>query len=187
MGLFDSLIKNVVKEVAPDLDVDKFMKQAGDFVSQAAAGAKNSQQTLSYSQQTSSYEPAAPFTGFDIEEEMGPSGDSWGPTMPNEPNQFNFAGSYLDYFTGIFQTEFPEYRVSRAVGTSAKPVTVFTFWNGNTKALVVELMPQSSAAKKLRRECAQLGIPYLRYYYDHEGWWNTRSYVIRRTKAALQG
>ena len=180
MGLFDSLIKNVVKEVAPDLDVDKFMKQAGDFVSQAAAEAKNSQQT-----RTSSYEPAAPFTGFDIEEEMGPSGDSWGPVMPNEPNQFNYNGSYLDYFTEIFQTEFPGYRVARKVGTGSKPVTVFTFWQGDTKALVVEIMPQSSAAKKLRRDCAQQGIPYLRYYYNHDGWWNTRSYVIRRTKAAL--
>ena len=29
------------------------------------------------------------------------------------------------------------------------------------------------------------GIPYIRFYYDHEGWWNTKSYVIRRTSEAL--
>ena len=177
MGLFDSLIKNVVKEVAPDLDVDKLMKSAGDFVSQAAAEAKNAQNNA----------PAQSSTSWDSDEADGPSGDSWGPVMPDEPNQFNYSGSYLDYFTEIFQTEFPGYRVARKVGTSAKPVTVFTFWDGDRKALVVELMPQSSEAKKLRRDCAQEGIPYLRYYYDHEGWWNTRSYVIRRTKAALEG
>ena len=29
------------------------------------------------------------------------------------------------------------------------------------------------------------GIPYLRFYYNHEGWWNTRSYVTRRIANAL--
>ena len=182
MGLFDNLIKNVVKEVAPDLDVDKLMKQAGDFVNQATTEAKGAQHGAST--QTSG---TVADSFVDAMGDFGPSGDSWGPVMPAEPNQFNYGGTYLDYFTGIFQTEFPEYRVARKVGASAKPVTVFTFWDGDRKALVVELMPQSSAAKKLRRDCAQQGIPYLRYYYDHEGWWNTRSYVIRRTKAALAG
>ena len=55
------------------------------------------------------------------------------------------------------------------------------------KALVVELLSRSSAAAKLRRDCQREGIPYLRYYYDYEGWWNTRSYVTRRTAQALEG
>ena len=66
-------------------------------------------------------------------------------------------------------------------------MTVFTFWDGTKKALVVELMPQSSSAQKQRKVCAAEGTPYLRYYYDHDGWWNTRSYVVRRTHAALEG
>ena len=54
-------------------------------------------------------------------------------------------------------------------------------------ALIVELLPQRSSVYKLRRDCATMGIPYLRYYYDHEGWWNTYSYVTERTRAALNG
>ena len=181
MGLFDSLIKNVIKEVAPDVNVDEFVKSAGDIVKGLANEAESFAEKLPENLKAEAASAAE--TAGDYAE----SGDSWGPEMPDEPNQFNYSGTYLEYFTEIFQTEFPEYRVARAVGTSRKPVTVFTFWNGDAKALVVELMPQSSAAKKLRRDCADLGIPYLRYYYDHDGWWNTRSYVIRRTRAALKG
>lgn len=178
MGLFDSLIKNVIKEVAPDVDADDFLKSAGDIVKGLANEAESVADQLPE-------ELKASVSGASAD--AAESGDSWGPEMPDEPNQFNYSGTYLDYFTEIFQSEFPDYRVSRAVGTARKPVTVFTFWQGDTKALVVELMPQSSAAKKLRSDCAAQNIPYLRYYYDHDGWWNTRSYVIRRTKAALEG
>ena len=51
--------------------------------------------------------------------------------------------------------------------------------------VVVPILPDSSETKKLRRECQAQGVPYLRFYYDHEGWWNTRSYVTRRTRDAL--
>ena len=49
----------------------------------------------------------------------------------------------------------------------------------------IAMLGQSSAAYKIRRDCLRQGIPYLRYYYDHEGWWNTRAYVTQRTRAAL--
>lgn len=114
----------------------------------------------------------------------GPSGDSWGPNMPAEPNQFNYSGTWFEYFNEVFREEFPTYRI-----VSDRPrekYAMFTFYRGEQVALVVELLAQSSAAEKVRRDCRRAGTPYLRYYYDHEGWWNTRSYVTRRTSAALE-
>ena len=54
-----------------------------------------------------------------------------------------------------------------------------------TLALVVELLSQGSDAYRLRKQCRADGIAYLRYYYDHEGWWNTKAYVIECTRGAL--
>ena len=105
--------------------------------------------------------------------------------MPAEENQFNYPGTYIEYFDHVFKTEFPEYRI-----TCEQPKydgTLFIFWQGPQRALVVELLPQHSAAAKLRKDCLSSGIPYLRYYYDHDGWWNTYSYVRDRTRAALGG
>ena len=118
------------------------------------------------------------------EQSMGPSGRSWGPVMPNEPNQFNYPGTWYQYFENIYKTEFADYRVESELIQYRK--AVFTFYSGDKKALVVEILPSSSEAYRLRKICRAQGIPYLRYYYDHEGWWNTRSYVIDRTRGALR-
>ena len=178
MGLFDKLIKDVIKEVAPEVDVDQFVKSAGDIVkglkSEAEAFVENLPEELDIDININADNDAE-------------SGDSWGPEMPDEPNQFNYDGTYLEYFTEIFKTEFSDYILEIETSEARKPVTVFTFWDTFNKALVVELMPQSSSAQKQRKVCAAEGIPYLRFYYDHDGWWNTRSYVIRRTRAALEG
>ena len=115
-----------------------------------------------------------------------PSGFSWGEEMPDEENQFNYNGPYDRYFEEIFCAEFPSYRLERQDVPGGKRV-IFTFWDGGRKALVVELMPQSSDSQKLRRDCRASGIPYLRYYYNHDGWWNTRAYVVQRTRKALEG
>ncbi len=116
------------------------------------------------------------------------SNDPYGEEMPAEPNQYNFNGTYVQYFEGIFQTEFPAYRLTKETPKYSKG-TIFTFWNGDAKALVVELLPSSSDAKKLRKICRGTGVPYLRYYYDANdiGWWNIRSYVVERTRKALNG
>ena len=127
-----------------------------------------------------SNEPAAAATHV-----SGPSGFSWGEDMPNEPNQFNYPGAYWAYFEDIFRTEFPEYRVEKKDAYGDAKRIVYSFYDGTRKALVVELMGQSCAAKKTRADCLSQGIPYLRYYYNHEGWWNTRAYVIQRTRGAL--
>ena len=62
---------------------------------------------------------------------------------------------------------------------------IYTFFSGAGKALVVELMTESSEAVKFRNDCIKAGVPYLRFYYDHEGWWNTRSYLVGRMRGVL--
>ena len=115
-----------------------------------------------------------------------PIGQSWGPVMPAEENQFSYPGTYLEYFAHVFKEEFPEYNITygpkpRILGA------LFTFWSGTGKALVVEILPESSETVRVKKACAAQGVPYLRFYYNHHGWWNTRSYVTQRTRQALQG
>lgn len=121
------------------------------------------------------------------EEEDGPSGESWGSRMPAEENQFNFNGSYIEYFEKIFNEDFPEYRYEKERSRYSSKITVYTFYKGAKKALVIELMSCSSESKSLRSKCAAEGVPYLRYYYDYDGWWNTRAYVVKRTRSAVEG
>ena len=107
-----------------------------------------------------------------------------GGDMPDEENQFSFNGSYADYFDTVYKAEFPDYQIVHAPARD-RLATIFTFSKDGSTALIVELLSETSSAKKLRASCAAAGIPYLRFYYDHHGWWNTRSYVVGRTKAAL--
>ena len=113
-----------------------------------------------------------------------PSGFSWGENMPAEENQYNFNGPYQLYFENIFRTDFADLRFEKnAVDLSKR--TSYTFFSGASKVLVVELMSQSCSAYKLRNDCAKEGVAYLRFYFDHDGWWNTRAYVVDRMKKAL--
>lgn len=117
--------------------------------------------------------------------EETPIGRSWGERMPNEPNQYNFPGSYIQYFEDIFNREFAAYRVVRSQNPRTDKTTVYTFYDGARTALVVELLSRRADVKQLRSDCARDRIPYLRFYYDYEGWWNARSYVVRRINNAL--
>ena len=112
------------------------------------------------------------------------SGGSWGDEMPAEENQYNYNGSYTQYFENIFSTDFAAYRTERENLAGGSRV-VYTFYSGSTKALVVELMPESCSAYKLREDCRKAGVPYLRFYHNHYGWWNTRTYVTERIRKAL--
>jgi hypothetical protein len=113
------------------------------------------------------------------------SGLPWGGDYPPaEENSFTFQGTYLEYFDRIFRAEFPEYALETEQFNNGKRAVV-RFMKDGQCALVVELLNDSSSVFKLRRDTLRAGIPYLRYYYDHEGWWNTRSYVTERTRAAL--
>ena len=113
-----------------------------------------------------------------------PSGDSWGEVMPDEENQFSFSGSYSLYFLTVYREEFPEYNVEYEDVNNGR-AGIITFLQNGQPCLKVELLSQSSSACKLRRECKKSGLPYLRFYYNHHGWWNTRSYIVRRARAAL--
>ena len=114
----------------------------------------------------------------------GPSGDSWGEDMPEEDNQYKHEGAFWLYFEGIFNTEFAQYRYEKEVLVPFKRI-VYTFYSGDAKVLALELMSESCSAKKFRNDCNKTGVPYVRFYHDHDGWWNTRSYVVRRMKEAI--
>ena len=110
----------------------------------------------------------------------------WGPVMPKEENQYTFSGSYLEYFEKLFSEEFPGYQISHETDDKRyHPAEIFTFTNNGRNALIVELMSEKSSVKQLAAKCRSEGVPYLRFYYDHDGWWNTRSYVTNRVRGAL--
>lgn len=104
--------------------------------------------------------------------------------IPAEENSFNFDGPYQAYFRKVFAEEFPAYQITEEKAPHERG-TVFTFMQGGNRVLVVEVMCENCSAQKVRRQCERAGTPYLRYYYDHWGWWNTRSYVTERTRKAL--
>ena len=112
------------------------------------------------------------------------SGLSWGEEMPAEENQYNYNGTYEQYFTEIFNTEFSDCEVTKEYVRDGRGIC-YTFTKDGRKALIVELMSRKSNAQKLRNTARREGVPYLRYYIDYDGWWNTRSYVVGRTRAAL--
>ena len=126
---------------------------------------------------------AAPASAEEVP--LGPAGQSWGEYMPAEENQYNYSGDYAAYFSDIFAKDFPEYQVSRKNCDYYVKGMNYTFTQNGVKKLVVEVLSDSSSSKKTRNDCAKAGIPYLRFYYDHHGWWNTRSYVNERVKEAL--
>ena len=171
MSLLSKLLGDSKKELAPVLDALKEAAQkAGvDSILNDAQASRPAQ---------------APSPRREPERRAGAaeSGFSWGEDMPAEENQYSFQGSYLAYFDMVFSQALPQYRITRE--TSGKS-TVYSFWQGERKALVAELMSECSEANKLRSACRAQGLPYVRFYYDHDGWWNTGSYVISRTRAAL--
>ena len=117
-----------------------------------------------------------------------PSGFSWGEEMPAEENQYNYNGTYEQYFEHIFGEDFPVYRFEKTyINDYGKRRVAYTFYKDAVKVLAVELMPESSEAKKYRNECRKANIPYLRFYIDHDGWWNTRSYITERMREVMNG
>ena len=108
--------------------------------------------------------------------------------VPEEENQYNYNGTYEQYFEHVFASDFPAYRFEKSyIDDYGKHRVIYTFFSGAAKSLVIELMTESSEAVKFRNDCVKSGVPYLRFYYDHEGWWNTRSYVSERIRGALNG
>lgn len=176
MGLFSSLFNSAKREIAKDVFNEVIKDQVNSAnqnnysaPAQAPAQAPQPQQNQQYNQ------PSA---------EPSPSGFSWGENMPNEENQFNFNGPFYQYFETVFREGFPQYNITseKQKGRSAY---VYTFTSGGRTALVVEVISERSSPYAIRQRCKNNNIPYLRYYYDHDGWWNTKAYVLQRTGKAL--
>ena len=55
------------------------------------------------------------------------------------------------------------------------------------RPLAVPNLPASRVCTVAVQECAAAAIPYLRFYHNHDGWWNTRAYVTQRVRGALGG
>ena len=181
MGLFSNLFGNDGKDI--DNALNKMKNLAEDIMDD---GQINSQQSKpAAASAPSGYgEPLNNNSRPDPVYSAGPSGDSWGPSMPAEENLFNSGLGYQDYFTNIFNSSFSSYQIDKEIPYNRNAI-VFTFSQAGAKKLVVEVISDRTSPHKIKKDCRAQGIPYLRYYYDHYGWWNTKSYVIRRTSKAL--
>lgn len=109
---------------------------------------------------------------------------AYGGKMPTVENQYNYNGTYEQYFENIFSTELGMYRMEKSY-LNGNSRTIYTFYSDSLKVLVVELRSESCGAKKLCADCEKENVAYLRFYYDHEGWWNTKTYVTERLLAAV--
>ena len=186
MGLFSNLFGSDGKDI--DNALNKMKNLAEDIMDD---GQINSQQNRPAASSPAAPAAASGNNGISLNNSNsapeyvdGPSGDSWGPNMPAEENQFNSGLDYKTYFTNIFESEFSSYQINKEI-PPYRNALIFTFSQGGAKKLVVEIISDKTNPYKLRNDCRAQGIPYIRYYYDHDGWWNTKSYVIRRTTNAL--
>ena len=165
---------------------NKTAESALDFMKNAAKEVVETAEKLQKEKSVSFSQGSAPkeSTYVKIDAPDVRSGDSWGEQMPSEENQYNFNGTYTAYFEHIFREEFPSVQFTVSQGMNpANPIYSF-FCNGK-KVLVLELKSESSTAQRFRKAAEKEGIPYLRFYYDHAGWWNTRSYVVGRMRKVL--
>ena len=178
MGLFDLLGKKSEKEIKNLFsDMEKKIKDA--VKDGFKDGIKDESPKPEPKPAQTSYAPAA-------EPEQERSDALWGELMPKDENQFDFKGTYKEYFEKIFREDFPEYSfiLSHPKYYSSD---IYTFSQGGSRKLVVELMKKSCEAQALRRETLRDGIAYLRFYTDcsDQGWWNARTYVVGRIREAL--
>ena len=130
--------------------------------------------------------PASPSQEYAPAPEQANSSEagSYYDRIPDEENQYNSGLNYVDYFAKIFREDFPGYDAA-CERCENREAVIFTLKKDGATALVCELLSENSVAKKVRADCKAAGIPYVRFYFNHEGWWNARSYVVNRVKAVL--
>ena len=179
MGLLSKLFG---KEAGEQLE--GIAKQVGDALGGEKGGLEALAEALGDKAEAQERNQGTVIRSADKPQKTAPAGTYWGPLMPAEENQYNFNGTYVEYFDKVFREEFPEYEIEYHKERNWRSET-FTFRKDGATALVVELLPKSSNAKLIRERCRRERIPYLRYYYNVEGWWNVRAYVVERTRAAL--
>ena len=166
MGLFSKIFGEELRNKGKALG-EQLEGQLGNAVRDLMNGAA---QTSAPAPERAPAPPAAPKGYYDA--------------PPAEENSFTYEGTYEQYFSEVFRSAFPEYEIKAEPGAGPIPSTVFRF-GADGRALTVEVMSERSASNRLRRACSAEHIPYLRFYHDHWGWWNARSYVTERTAAAL--
>ncbi|HBR04921.1 MAG TPA: hypothetical protein DD722_04065 [Lachnospiraceae bacterium] len=121
------------------------------------------------------------YSNEDVDDDVT-SGFSWGENMPVDENQYNYNGTFMEYFEFVIKEEYPMYKL--VVNHDEKQ---FLLYDGAKPVLVVEILSERNNTNWLRNKCKFEGTPYCRFYYDHQGWWNTREYVKHRTHLALDG
>lgn len=178
MGLFSNLFGNDGRKL--DDAFGKMKNMADNFVDEDEARLRQGNTSSAPVEGAERMGSRAPFSN----ETDGPSGDSWGPRMPDEPNQYNSGRPYHDYFSRVFAEAFPSYQIDKKMMIGERGY-IYTFTQAGATKLVVEVISARSSVYKVRNDCRKQGIPYIRFYHDYHGWWNTKSYVIRRTKEAL--
>ena len=164
MSLFSKLLNGAGGDKSP---LDMLKNAAETVLNEAEKAAENARKA-----QQASPSQTAPQHG-----NQGSRSGGWYNTIPAEENQYNFNGTYLQYFDKLFREEFPGYAIRQELGRDARS-PLFVFYRDGRKRLVVELKSERSSAQAIRRQCEAEGTPYLR-------WWNTRSYVRDRVNNAL--
>ncbi len=164
--------------------LDAFKKAAQNVVNEATNKLNEAAEQLK--EQNGGQQSGSVFRPFEqpAPRRSSAADSDWPEDIPAEENQYNFSGTHIQYFEKVFREEFPGYVISIAEGMDANS-PVFYFNAGGRYVLAVELKSERSSAQRIRRACESNGIPYLRFYYDHDGWWNTRSYVVDRVRKAL--
>ena len=160
---------------------DKEAEKAARDILTGIFGNANQDKADAHPRQENNPEPAA--EEVKPASSNAPTGPYGGDVPPAEENSFTFNGPYQSYFEKIFREDFPGYRFEK--DSSKTHRTIYTFYGAAGKQLILEVMSEKSNAKSVRKAAAQQNIPYLRFYYDHEGWWNTRSYVVERIRKVL--
>ena len=184
MGLFDDALKKVFSKAADVVSDDlknslkdtaaKIREAAGPQAEEAVSALKEGfSQAVNIIGKTEPQTVPAPSVSHD-----------WYETVPAEENQYNYHGSWKEYFRHIFEEDFPDFRIFDEANRGGRGI-VFWFVKDGAKKLAVEVISEKSSVYAFRQECRRSGMPYLRFYYDHKGWWNTRSYIDRRVREAL--
>ena len=171
MGFLSRLLGRSVERATENVIRDAVNNITGNAVHNANTPAQNA--NIPEPVQNNVPEPVQSASGF-----------SWGENMPAEENQFNSGLPYYQYFDKVLREGFPGYEI-RGESVKDGAAAIFTFTQGGRDALVVEVMSDSSEAQKVRRSCQAAGTPYLRFYHNHDGWWNTKAYVLSRVKGVL--
>lgn len=187
MSLLSGILNKVKKEVIDKVADELVVKPAAQAA--AEAGAAAAQEAAKPKPKPVEVIPGGVPSGFVIgggsSTPPAPAFDSsWYEEVPAEECQYNYSGTYLEYFSKVFREDFPRYDTALETIEAGRRYK-YTFRFGGEVKLIVELMTEKSCANAFRRECLRNGIPYLRFYFDHEGWWNTRAYIDERVGEVL--